>query len=193
MGKALREQEIACQQVLVEDSSVYSIQWSVFPAALATEISPETLLARYLSYIRSCTLSVIRPCALPGGVEFRLFGTRASLISFLPVVTDESSAVLRIRGGLLVQSHQCERGEMTFNVAVQPDGVRISLILSDYCPLLLGSSSPSVIRRWLYRLTQAAIHRLVTIRFLVLLYRDLAGARAAVRVVNVNVCDGRPI
>ena len=48
MGAPLHDQEIACQQVLVEDSSVFSIQWSVFPACLATELSPETLLSRYL-------------------------------------------------------------------------------------------------------------------------------------------------
>ena len=192
MGAKQREQEIACQQVLVEDSSVFSIQWGVFHPSLAPGLSPEILLNRYLSYIRSCTVSIIRPCTLTTGVEFRLLGTGKSLISFLPAVTEDASLVLRICGGLLVQPHQCERGELRFGVEEQTEGVRVSLQLSDYCPLLLGSSSPSTFRRWFYRLTQAAIHRLVTIRFLILLYRDLAGAGAAVRVVNVNVRDGRP-
>jgi hypothetical protein len=69
----------------------------------------------------------------------------------------------------------------------------VSLQLSEYCPLILGSSTPSPLRRWLYRLTQAAIHRLVTIRFLMLLYRDLAGSAAPAQVVNVNVREGRPV
>lgn len=186
------DQEIACQQVLVEDASVFSIQWSLFPVGLATRLSPEILLSRYLSYIRSCTLSIIRPCTLPTGVEFRLIGTGISLISFLPAATESASVVLRICGGFLVQPHQCERGEMRFGVEEQTDGVRVSLQLSDYCPLLLGSSSPSILRRWFYRLTQAAIHRLVTVRFLVLLHRDLTDAASAVRVVDVKVRDGRP-
>lgn len=193
MGDKQREQEIACQQVLVEDSSVFSIQWGVFHPSLATGLSPEILLNRYLSYIRRCTVSIIRPCTLPTGVEFRLLGTGKSLISFLPAVTEDASLVLRICGGLLVQPHQCERGEMRFGVEEQAEGVRVSLQLSEYCPLLLGSSSPSTLRRWFYRLTQAAIHRLVTVRFLILLYRDLTGINSAVRVVNVNVRDGRPI
>ena len=192
MGALLHDQEIACQQALVEDSSVFSIQWSLFPACLATELSPETLLSRYLSYIRRCTISIIRPCMMPTGVEFRLLGSRLSLISFLPPVTEGTSVALRICGGLLVQPRQCERGEMRFGVEEQPEGVRVSLLLSDYCPLLLGSSSPSTLRRWFYRITQATIHRLVTVRFLILLRRDLTGAKARIKVVNVTVRDGRP-
>ena len=192
MSVSLHDQEIACQQVLVEDSSVFSIQWSVFPLSLATELSSQILLSRYLAYIRSCTFSIIRPCVLPTGVEFRLLGTGKSLISFLPAVTEGASVVLRICGGLLVQPRQCERGELRFGVEQQAEGVRVSLQLSDYCPLLLGSSSPSTLRRWLYRITQAAIHRLVTVRFLILLHRDLTGAKATIRVVNVKVREGRP-
>jgi hypothetical protein len=92
-----------------------------------------------------------------------------------------------------VQPRQCDRGELLFDVAPVGSGAKVSLQLSDYCPLLLGSPSPSVIRRWLYRLTQAAIHRLVTVRFLVLLYRDLAGVSAPVRVVAVKEREGRPV
>jgi len=40
------KQEIACQQVLVEDSSVFSIQWSIFPADISNNISAEALLTR---------------------------------------------------------------------------------------------------------------------------------------------------
>jgi hypothetical protein len=116
-----------------------------------------------------------------------------SLISFLPPETGGKSVNLRICGGLLVQSHQCDRGELRFSIEPTPEGVKVSLQLSDYCPLILGSSTPSPLRRCLYRLTQAALHRLVTIRFLMILYRELAGSSAPVQVVNVSVRDGRPV
>jgi len=148
---------------------------------------------RYLTYIRSCTCSLIRPCRTEGGVEFRLLNSRLSLISFLPPAPDDASTVLRICGGLLVQPKQCHRGELRFEVIPTGSGTKVSLQLSEFCPLLLGSHSPSLFRHWLYRLTQAAIHRLVTVRFLVLLYRDLAGASLPVRVVKVTVREGRPV
>ena len=166
---------------------------ALFPAQIAAGLTPRHLLDRYLAYIRRATLSAIRPSESATGIEFRLLGSRLSLISFLPPEEGDESVTLRICGGLLVQSHQCDRGELRFTVEPTPEGVKVSLQLSDYCPLILGSSSPSSVRRWLYRLTQAAIHRLVTIRFLVLLYRDLAGSSAPVRVVNVNVRNGRPV
>ena len=193
MDTRQHNQKIACQQVLVEDSSVFSVQWSTFPASIAADLSPQQLLERYLSYIRHTTLTIIQPTVTESGVEFRLFGSNRSLISFLPPAVETGTVVLRICGGLLVQPHQCHRGEMQFSVEYTPEGVKVSLQLSDYCPLILGSSSPSTVRRWLYKLTQAAIHRLVTVRFIALLYRDLAGSSAPVRVVNVNVRDGRPV
>ena len=186
-------QEIACQQVLVEDSSVFSIQWSVFSADLAKGITPQILQARYMAYLRRCTATVIRPHRTPSGIELRLLGSRLSLISFLPPADETDAVVLRICGGMLVQPRQCDRGELRFGVEAVEGGVRISLQLSEFCPLILGSRSPSRVRFWLYRLTQAAIHRLVTIRFLVLLYRDLAGPAAAVRIVNRRVRDGQPV
>lgn len=185
--------EIACQQVLVEDSSVFSIQWSLFPFSVAADLTPRSLLERYLCYIRRTTCAVIQPRATENGIDFRLFGGPWSLISFLPAEESGEVTMLRICGGLLVQPHQCDRGELRFTVSRDRDGIRVSLQLSDYCPLILGSSAPSALRRWLYRLTQAAIHRLVTIRFLMLLYRDLAGSSAPVRVVNVKVREGRPV
>jgi hypothetical protein len=193
MEKRRDSQEIACQQVLVEDSSVFSVQWSLFPTQIANDLTPRHLLERYLAYIRRATLSIIRPFESASGVEFRLLGSRLSLISFLPPEKGDGSVTLFICGGLLVQPHQCDRGELQFTVVPTSEGVKVSLQLSDYCPLILGSSAPSTLRRWLYRLTQAAIHRLVTIRFLILMYRDLTGSPAPVRVVNVNLRDGRPV
>jgi hypothetical protein len=186
-------QEIACQQVLVEDSSVFSIQWSVFPATLAAQLSPEMLLDRYLAYIRTCTATIIRPHCSTSGIQLRLLGSRWSLISFQSPVEEQHAVVLRICGGMLVQPDHSERGELRFGIKDVPDGIRVSLELSGYCPLILGSPSPSPFRRLLYRLSQAAVHRLVTIRFLTLIYRELAGPAARVRVVCVKVRDGRPV
>lgn len=186
-------QEISCQQVLVDDASVFSVQWSVFPLSISDSLSPVNLMMRYLGYIRSCTLSIIRPLQLESGIEFRLFGSRLSLISFLPPSVEGEAVVLRICGGFLVQPHQCHRGELRFTVEPQHEGIRVSLQLSEFCPLILGSPSPSRIRFWLYRLTQAAIHRLVTVRFLALLYRELAGSFVRVRVVNAHVREGEPV
>lgn len=192
MSRYSDNQEIACQQVLVEDSSVFSIQWSVFPATVATGLSPQYLLERYLVYIRRITLAIIQPNTTVSGIEFRLFGYW-SLINFLPPVVEAGSVVLRICGGLLVQPRQCTRGELRFTTEPEPAGIKVSLQLSDFCPLILGSSSPSPVRRWMYRLTQATIHRLVTVRFLILLYRDLAGSSARVRIVPVRVREGQPV
>jgi hypothetical protein len=91
-----------------------------------------------------------------------------------------------------VQRDQCDRGELAFRCEPLPnDAVRVILRLSDYCPLLLGSQRPSIVRRWLYRLTQAALHRLVTIRFLALLYRELGGIARTVETIQVQVKNGR--
>ena len=187
-----RQQEIACQQVLVDDDSVFSIQRTVFPRLLANGITAEFLLNRYLAYVRSFTASAIRPVCQPEGVEFRLFGSSISLINFQAPVMEGDALVLRISGGFLVQPQQCERGELSFSVEHQEDGIRVSLELKDYCPLILGSS-PSIIRRWLYGFTQAAVHRLVTVRFLAMLYRELSGHKACVKVVRADIRQGRAI
>jgi len=186
-------QEIVCQQVLVEDSSVFSSQSTVFPPELASGLTPCYLLERYLSYIRGTTLSIIRPFTSENGIEFRLLATRWSLVCFLPPTEEGGALVLRICGGLLVQKHQCDRGELRLTAEHITSGTRVTLQLSDYCPLILGSPSPSKIRYWLYRLTQALIHRLVTVRFLVLLYRDYAGSSACVKVVANKDREGRPL
>jgi hypothetical protein len=186
-------QEIVCQQVLVEGSSVFSTQSTVFPPELASDITPRFLLERYLSYIRGMTLTIIRPVTSGNGIEFRLLASRWSLICFQPPTEVGSSLILRICGGFLVQKHHCDRGELRFMAEHETFGTRVTLQLSDYCPLILGSSSPSKIRYWIYRLTQALIHRLVTVRFLVLLYRNYAGYCACVTVVDEKAREGRPL
>ncbi|MBI5483244.1 MAG: hypothetical protein HY888_02145, partial [Deltaproteobacteria bacterium] len=184
---------IACQQVLVEDGSVFSVQWSVMPVAIAAGLSPLNLLERYLAYIKKCTFSIIRPLVLNTGLEFRLLNTGWSLISFLPPQAGAGFATLRICGGLLVQPRQCGCGEFRFELDTLPEGVRVSLRLSDFCPLILGSSSPSALRFRLYQLTQATIHRRVAVRFLAQLYRELAGVSAEIKIVNVSIRDGKAV
>lgn len=187
-------QQIACQQVLQQDSSVFSIQWTDLPAGLSP-LSGDELLKRYLRDIRRLTCGLIQPVSSDNGIAFCLAG-RLPLLVFLPPETVTtplgSGLALRICGGLLVQRDQCERGELLMLTAPLANGCqRITLQLSDYCPLLLGSSEPSLFRRWLYRLTQAAIHRLVTIRFLARLYRELVDPNATVRTIPVSVRTGR--
>jgi hypothetical protein len=188
-----QRQEIACQQVLLEDSSVFSIQWSVFPALLAARLTPEMLLNRYLAYIRGCTATIVRPHISASGIQFRLSGSRWSLISFQAPAIEQQAVVLRIRGGMLVQPGRRDRGELRLAVNEEPDGIRVSLELSGYCPLILGNPSPSTFRRLLYRHSQAAIHRLVTVRFLALLYRELTGSAPRVRVIDVKARNGQPV
>lgn len=182
---------IACQQVLVDDNSVFSVQWTDLPQEIASGVTPYYLLERYLVAIRQMTGRLIVPHATPDGVAFRLFG-RFPLLCFLPPMPEGDGLALRICGGLLVQRDQCDRGELLFSCAPLPDGrIRVTLQLADYCPLLLGSPRPSRIRRWLYRLTQAALHRLVTVRFLVRFYRELGGAASRVVIVPVHERQGR--
>ena len=193
MITSLSSQEISCQQVMVADSSIFSIQWTDIPVTIAGALSAEQLLLSYIGYIRKCTLALIRPIVLKSGIEFRLLWTGISLISFLPPVYSDDFATLHICGGFLIQPRHCDRGELRFGVEHLPGSIRVSLQLSDFCPLILGSHSPSLIRFWLYSFTQAAIHRLVTVRFLSMLYHELAGPTAGVKIVNVAVKSGKPV
>jgi hypothetical protein len=178
---------------MVDDASVFSVQSTTLPKTIAAELTAAGLLLRYLGYIRKFTLTMIRPVTLESGIEFRLIGTSGSLISFLPPEYADDFATLRICGGFLVQPRQCDRGELRFGVEHLPESTRISLQLSDFCPLILGGRTPSPLRFWLYRLTQAAIHRLVTVRFLSLLCSELAGSFFVVRVVNIALRAGKPV
>lgn len=154
-------------------------------------MTPQRLLEAYLDAIKRMTRGLIQPKIADDGIAFRLLG-RLPLLCFLSPEPEGNWLALRICGGLLVQRDQCDRGELAFNCQPLPDGfVRVTLRLSDYCPLLLGSQRPSVVRRWLYRLTQASLHRLVTVRFLALLYRELGGDASRIETVQVQVREGR--
>jgi hypothetical protein len=188
---------IACQQILEENHSVFSIQWVVVPAAASGELDAPRLLERYLCFIRRCTLSLVRPAMVDSGIEFRLAASPVSLISFDPPLNlttpDGSRSRLSIRGGMLVQRGECDRGQLEFGVEQCVEGLHISIQLTDFCPLILGSSPPSPWRRWLYRLTQAYLHKVVTVRFLATVHGQLTGRRPRARVVKVVVRQGRDI
>ncbi len=188
-------QEIACQQVMIADASVFSVQWTTLPSTTVGVFSAEEMLYRYLHYIKKCTLTLIRPVILESSIEFRLIGTELSLISFWPPVHTDNFATVPIRGGFLVQPHRRARGEFRFGVEPEPipGRIRISLQLSDFYPSILGGKSPSPIRFWIYRITQATLHRLVAIRFLSLLYHELSGCSAGVRVVKIAIQVGKPV
>ncbi|WP_432821845.1 hypothetical protein [Trichloromonas sp.] len=184
---------IACQQVLQQDASVFSIQWMDLPSQLATGLTPELLLQKYLDHIRRFTGTLVRPVQLGRAVEFRFWHSRKCLLRFDASEADGTSLALRIDGGLLVQQAFCRQGELVFSCEPKDGLVRVGLQLSDYCPLLLGSRTPSLVHKWFYRLTQAAIHKVVTVRFLTRLYRERAGQDACCRVVRVRVREGDPL
>jgi hypothetical protein len=186
--------KIGCQQVLLRDSSVFSIQWMVLPQSYIDSLSPSYLLERYLYYIRFFTFSLIRPCRTDTTLEFRLLNSHISLISFTDPTFGETglsqSASIAICGGVLVQGENCHRGELSFITKPIKNGLKVILQLSDFCPLLLGSDKPSRMRKLLYRLTQAYIHKIVTVKFLARLYLDLEGVSPSIRVVKVKVMKG---
>ncbi len=180
--------EIACQQVLREDSSVFSIQRMTLPARHAGAVAPERLLERYLAHVGRFTLSLVRPVRSAEGIDFRLNATRLNLLSFAPPLASDdgltSSTTLRISGGYLVQRRECGQGELSFITEPCGEGIKVVVRLADYSPLLLGSRRPSRGRKLFYRLTQALLHKVVTIRFLVRLYHDLEGHGKGIRLVK---------
>lgn len=182
--------DIACAQVLQKETSVLSVQWTVLPSSAG--MTPQLLLDRYLDHIRRYTAGLIRPVRTAEGVAFRLAGGRVDLLVFRGPFREGGNLSLAICGGALVDRNSCDRGELTFGCEEVGGGTRVQLRLADYCPLLLGTS-PGKWRKGLYRLTQAAIHRLVTVRFLVRLQREAAGRRVCCRVVKIPGIEGERI
>lgn len=190
-----RVRKVACQQILEQDASVYSVQWLVVPDPQSRPITAIYLFDRYLKLVRNWTLTLIRPALTGEGVQFRLLNSSWALLSFgspeFPEGEQGGEVHLRINGGLLVQAKECGRG--LFSLWAQPEegGVRVTVQLSDYCPLLLGSARPSALRRLLYRMTQAYLHKIVTVRYLAELYRELTGERVCLRLQKVQVREGK--
>jgi hypothetical protein len=189
--------DIACQQVLKEDASVFSLQLAVFPGGYAEKLTPDFIMDRYFSYLHKVTLTFARPVRTANGVEFRFLSTRFHLLTFAaPLKKKEKgidSITLRICGGQFVQGDQCNRGKFSFSSEKVPDGVKVVVRLSDYFPRLLGSGTPGLFRKSLYRFTQALIHKFVTTRFLVFLFKELTGVKPCFRIVPVHEETGEDI
>lgn len=186
--------EICCQQVLLPDASVYSVQWIEVAAAAAYELTAEFLLQHYFRVVRECTLGLIRPVRSVSGVEFRVAGTRIALLAFEPArfEADEAGEAVHlcISGGVLVQAGECDRGMFSLLKGSHAAVTRITVQLSDYCPLLLGSRNPSRLRTIFYGLTQSYFHKVVTFRYLSSLYGQITGAKPRAGVKKVQLRQG---
>jgi hypothetical protein len=197
LGSKHEKLAVWSQQVLLRDASVYSKQWIFIPVETADLDVGQNLLDLYLAHIRRCTLSAIRPSWQEEGIKFRLLGFNLSLLSFAPPDISRDSGLYRItlslNGGFLVQPGECERGRFCLAAQRGDRTVSVSVELSDYCPLLLGSSSPSRARKLLYRLTQAYIHKVVTIRFLASLFQRATNLKPRLTVIRDQSREGEDI
>jgi len=191
------DERVACQQILERDHSVFSVQRVMLPEEMSGTISSGGLLRLYLEYVERFTLGIIRVAESSDGVEFRLPGCGVTLIRFTAPQHEEAGnaekTTLQIAGGLLVQPLECDRGQLDFIVEKRAGVTVLTLQLADYCPLLLGGSNPSLLRKWLYRLTQAYIHKVVTVRFLRMVYRQLTGRQPPAETVMIVVRKGENI
>jgi hypothetical protein len=189
--------EIACQQNLTQDGSVFSVQWMVVPANYAPQVTAELLLARYLKLVRACTWSLVRPVLGADGIEFRLLSSSLAFLRFAPpeylYAQDSATVQLRTLGGLLVRAGAPGLGRLSFSSRREEGGVRVTVQLLYSRPLLLGSATPSPLRRFLFSMTQGHIHKVLTIRFLANLYRELTGEKSRIQVKQLRVGDGQDI
>jgi hypothetical protein len=189
--------DIACQQVLKEDASVFSLQWGVFPGGYAERLTPEFIMESYFKYLRKVTFTFARPVKTANGVEFRFFSTRFHLLTFAAPLKNTEKGIdyitLRICGGQFVQGDQCNRGKFSFSSEKVSEGVKVEVRLSEYFPRLLGSGTPGLFRKSLYRFTQALIHKFVTTRFLVFLFKELTGRKPCFRIIPVHEETGEDI
>ena len=175
------ERRIACEEVILEDHSVFSRQQIVIPHTYSATLSPAFVVESYLAFVRKCTLSIVRPVVTGGDIAFTLFGSSFPLLIFAgPEFSADGrsqSASLRIEGGYLVQRNECGKGMLAFLLEVVEEGAQVTVQVSDYCPLLLGGRKPSMMRQWIYRCTQAFVHKMITVRFLGHLYRELESCK----------------
>ena len=189
-----RPPEVACQQILLDDASVYSVQWLDLPPRYATQLPASMLLERYLDFVREWTGHLVRPAVTGDGVEFRLLASSVALLSFSTpqLFATEGGEEIRlgICGGVLAQAGECDRGSFSLRRIDGEGAVRVMVQLSDYFPLLLGSRTPSPARRLLYRFTQAYLHKVVTVKYLSRLHRELTGVELRTVVKKVQVREG---
>lgn len=176
----------------MEDDTVFSRQTLFFPGNGGKGISAAWLLDRYLSLISRYTFGIVRVVRSPATVDFRLLGTRINLLSFTcPPCSPAGELALALAGGILLERGHCDRGMLSFGVAPGEEGRLVTILLSGYCPMILGGGPPSAMRRLLYRWTQALIHRRLTEHFLADLYRERYGPGACLTVTRSGPVEQR--
>ena len=173
------QNKIAIREVIREDHSVFSRQSIVLPHDNKSLLTPAYLVESYLAFLRKCTFAIVQPAQAGGKTALALFGSSLRLLIFSGPEFSENgrtqSATLRIEGGLLVQRNGCGKGMLSFIIEIAEEGLLVAVEVCDYCPLLLGGRKSSKMRKWFYRCTQAFVHRLITVRFLAHLYKQLEG------------------
>lgn len=95
------ERTIEFHQVLKTDGSVHSHQWIVLPSKCAPDLSVEDIVARYITFLRFCTLGLVNPVRNANGIALRFLGLPLICLC-LPVVTRNETAThadLFINGG----------------------------------------------------------------------------------------------
>jgi hypothetical protein len=180
--KRFLHMKIASREIIGADHSVYSRQWIEFTPPDPSVLTPAFLVEKYLDFVGKCTFFLVRPQRNGGATAFSLFGISLPLLIFSGPEFSETehsqSATFRIDGGLLVQRSECGKGMLSFTIENVEDGVQIAVEVCDYCPLLLGGARSSKLRKLLYRSSQALIHKIITSRFLLHLYRQIKSGRA---------------
>ncbi len=188
---------IACQQILEEDGSFFSVQWADLPNPAGKELNCQEVARRYYRLIRRANLSLIRVAESETGVAFELWPFRHALLRFEKAAPEpeekNGTVVLKICGGSLVQPGCQNRGELLFRVEERAEGQRVTLQLSGFFPRLLGSPTPTPVRKRLYGLTMGTFHKLLSICFLFGLSRN--GRRSPVfpKVTRIAVRSGEDI
>ncbi len=174
--------KIGCSEVISEGHSVFSRQWIKIPHIDNSFFTPAFLVECYLEFIRKCTLFVVQPVQRGDKTVFTLFGSSFPLLIFSSPEYSENdrcqTAALRIEGGLLVQRNECGKGMFSLIIELVEEGVQVAVQVCDYCPLLLGGPRPSPVRKWLYRWTQAFIHKVIVSGFLCHLSRRLESGKS---------------
>jgi hypothetical protein len=175
--KRLLRKKIASREIIGDDLSVYSRQWIEFTSPDLRVLTPAFLVGKYLAFVQKCTLCLVQPLRIDGRIAFSFLGTSLYLLIFSGPEfreTDHSqTATFCIDGGLLVQRNECGKGMLSFIIEDLAEGVLVAVEVSDYCPLLLGGVTSTKLRKWLYRCSQALIHKVITSRFLGHLQRQL--------------------
>jgi len=192
------KKEVLCQQVLQPDGTVFSVQSLDLPKAMATAVDARSVMDRYFAFIRSHTLGFVRPTTTAaGGVEFRLLSFRLSLLSFSPpryqCNRNGTAASLDLSGGVLMQG-PCASGVFSLVTEEVGENIRVTVQLDRFRPALMGCDTPPTApRRFLYRLTQASVHKRATIAFLMRFYREFSGVKARSEVKEVRLREGTNI